>query len=199
MRVTKSLALLFPALSLGIALTAAAESRKVIRLSGDFSFLSDAPLEKIQGTAEGATAIVYTDLDDLTRTTGTVVVPVASLKTGNSIRDDHLKSSNWLDAATYPEIKFTISAVTGVKSEQRGAVLVTTGLVKGIFTLHGVSKELETPVTVKWKGDRVKASISFTVRLGDHALRGNKGIVGSKVGETIEIKGILTGRAKDAQ
>lgn len=198
MGVTRSFAFLASMLAFAIAFPAAAQSRKVVQLSGDLSFLSDAPLEKIQGTAEGATATISTDLSDFTRTTGTVVVPVASIKTGNSIRDDHLKSDSWLDAAAYPEIKLTITGVSGVKSEQRGAVLVTSGMVRGTFSLHGVSKDLETPVTVKWKGEKVKASISFTVRLGDYAVKGKKGIVGSKVGDTIEITGNLTGRMKDA-
>lgn len=176
---------------------AATAQRKVVTLTGSLRFLSDAPFEKIQGTAEGATATVTTDLADLSHTSGTIRVPVDSIQTGSPIRDEHVKGEEWLDGKNHPELRFVITEVTDVKSEQRGAVLVTSGTVRGNFTLRGVTRPLSAPVTVKWKGNRVKAMLHFLIRLGDFEIRGRQGIIGKKVGESIEIDGHLTGTSQD--
>lgn len=61
-------------------------------------------------------------------------VEVASLNTGNKMRDDHLRSPEFFDAAKLPDIKFE---TTGIKKDD-GEWVVT-----GQFTLHGVTKELK--------------------------------------------------------
>src|SRR5258705_7536077 len=79
-----------------------AGSRKALELQGEFQFLSEAPIERIHGTAAGA-GVVVTDLADLSRTSGAVSVPVATMKTGSPIRDQHLHGESWLDSASHPK------------------------------------------------------------------------------------------------
>lgn len=102
-------------------------------------------------------------------------VPVASLRTGIDLRDEHMRSEHWLDAARYPHIRFygdSIKELGPGKYE-----------VKGNFSMHGVDKPLTVVVDVvaispeqakaagmeakKW----VKVRASFVVRLSDHGIK----------------------------
>ena len=98
------------------------------------------------------------ELDNPEMTTATVSVPTSSLQTGIDLRDEHLHSENWLDAANNPNISFT---VTGVDAAS-GAVL-THGetadvTVEGNLTLNGVTRAVEVPAEVTFyriEGDEV--------------------------------------------
>jgi polyisoprenoid-binding protein YceI len=69
--------------------------------------------------------------------TATVTIKVASIDTGNADRDGHLRSADFFDAETYPEITFV---TTGVKRLDDATWAVT-----GDLTIKGVTK----PVTVE--------------------------------------------------
>ncbi len=49
---------------------------KELEFTGDFVFLSEAPVETIEGTVPGAKGHVTTNTEDLSQTTGTISVPV---------------------------------------------------------------------------------------------------------------------------
>ncbi len=61
----------------------------------------------------------------------------ASIHTGIEKRDDHLKSPDFFDAATNPEIKFKS---TGLQSKESDKYILT-----GDLTMHGVTK----PITLE--------------------------------------------------
>ncbi|MFN3198790.1 MAG: YceI family protein [Bradymonadia bacterium] len=193
-RRTRIMSALFCALTLGATVASAAP--KKVDLAGQFEFVSDAPLEKIFGTAPEVKGTVETDFDNLAATKGTLTVPVASMKTGNDTRDEHLRSAEWLDAEKFPNITFEIEKAEVKGTEAKGEVKIATLHATGKFTLHGVTTPMTTPVTVKWKGDKVKVEATFEVKLADYQVKGKDGVVGKKVGETIQIKGALKGVAK---
>lgn len=62
-------------------------------------------------------------------------IDVASIDTGNDKRDDHLRSSDFLDAKKFPAMKFESTSVKGTAESFK---------VNGNLTLHGVTK----PVTL---------------------------------------------------
>ena len=165
-----------------------------------FEWLSEAPMEKIKGTAPGVTGKLSVDPADLTKTTGTLTVPVASMKTGNPIRDGHLQSADWLDAKKFPNITLKIVKVSGCRA--KGAK--GTCKVAGEFTCHGVTKRITADAEITWKkgsaktarkapGDWVKMKTEFTIALADYKVAGKQGVVGNKVGKTIKIWGTLYG------
>ncbi|MCA9525033.1 MAG: YceI family protein [Myxococcales bacterium] len=186
MRSLIALALFAPAVALAAPQTA--------ELAGEMKFVSDAPLEKIVGTASGAGALTV-DLDDMTTLQATITVPVASMKTGNDQRDDHLRSPEWLDAAQFAEITFVASAAKVTKPTTGDDVKEAEVEVTGKFTLHGVSTDMTAPATLKWKGDKLKITTKFQVKLDAYNIKGRDGVVGSKVGTNIDVdvslKGVL--------
>src|SRR6185369_2728816 len=105
-------------------------------------FKLDAPLESINGSASGISGTVLFDPANPAATTGKIVVATDSLTVPNPMQKEHMHSVNWLDAAKYPEITFEAKSFANVKTETN----VTTADVTGIFSLHGVSKEITTPI-----------------------------------------------------
>ncbi|MCA9543107.1 MAG: YceI family protein [Myxococcales bacterium] len=160
---------------------------------GQFKFTSKAPKEDIFGTAPGKAALTG-DAKDLTTLKGTISVPVAGMQTGNAMRDDHLRSATWLDAAQFAEITFTVKSVAVAKSEDKGKFIEAELKVTGDFTLHGVTKEITAPATIKIKPDgKAKITTDFTIALADYKVEGKAGVVGDKVGTSIACGATLTG------
>lgn len=175
--------------------TSAWAAPSTLDLKGQVKFISDAPGERIVGTAEGAGALTL-DPADPKSLKGALTVPVAGMKTGNDIRDEHLRSATWLDAAQHPEISFTLESVEVVEQKEKGAIKLAKLKVKGKFKLHGVETPLDAPATLKSKGDKFKLSTEFQIKLADYSIKGKSGVVGDKVGETIDISATFKGELR---
>jgi polyisoprenoid-binding protein YceI len=158
----------------------------------NITFDSQADIETIVGTTNKAKGVVKADLE---KGSGSVAlsVPVASLKTGIDLRDEHLRSAQWMDADKFPEITF-VSKKVERDGDSKNRVKVT-----GDFSMHGVSKEMT--VKVEWKeltpesikkagfpdGRWLKFSTEFPVKLADHGVKIPDGGIG-KVAESWNVK-----------
>lgn len=165
-----------------------------------FTWNSDAPLEKIKGSSEGVTGSFTIDPRNLSSIRGTITSKVSTMKSGNATRDEHLKSAQWLDAARFPDITFRITSISGIKVSKN----VARGTAKGSFTMHGITKQISIPFSLTYldasaatarraPGDLVMLTADFTISLRDFKVAGQKGLIGSKVGEKIKIKAQLFG------
>lgn len=95
-------------------------------------------------------------------------VKTASVNTGVAARDKHLISPDFFDVEKYPEIKFeTLSA------RKDGEEWV----VKGRFTLHGVTREIdlrgtiEGPVKDPWGKTRIGLTAATTINRQDYGIK----------------------------
>jgi polyisoprenoid-binding protein YceI len=79
------------------------------------------------------------DADDPSRSTLNLTIKAASIDTANTDRDNHLRTSDFLDVANHPEIKF---ASTRVEPVGDGRFKVT-----GDLTIRGVTR----PVTIDFE------------------------------------------------
>ena len=78
--------------------------------------------------------------DDYSTLQMEAVIQVNSIDSNNETRDGHLKGQIWLDAATYPEIRFVSKKVT---QDAEGKYMMT-----GNFTIKGVTKEVNFPIEI---------------------------------------------------
>jgi polyisoprenoid-binding protein YceI len=186
-------------------LSVAASGSKRITLNNavganQFVWVSDAPMEKIQGTAEGVAGTITLDPKNLSTLRGTISAQVSTMKSGNGTRDGHLKGDQWLNAAKFPTISFTVSSVSNIKVSGNSA----TGTATGTFSMHGKTKQMSIPFKLTYidesaktraraPGDLMMLTSDFKVSLKDFAVAGAQGLVGSKVGETIVISAKLFG------
>lgn len=123
-------------------------------------------------------------------------IPVAQLKTGIKLRDEHLRGADWLDEKAHKMIVFESSKAT--KKDDK------TWTVEGNLTLKGISKPLTMDVAVteipaedikkaNW-GERpgVRCTGDFTIKLGDYGIKIPEA-AGGKVSESLAVNIFLVG------
>ncbi len=90
------------------------------------------------GEFRGLKGTVKFDPENLPASKFDCTVAIDSINTGNGMKNTHAKSAKWLDADTYPVIRFTSESIK--KS--------TTGYdATGILDFHGVQKKITIPFT----------------------------------------------------
>jgi len=121
----------------------------------------------------------------LKQATGTI--QAKSVDTGVERRDNDLRSPSFFDAAKFPTITFQSKRVEG-----QGAQTV----VIGDFTMHGVTKELSLPVTIKgpikdpWGNTRIGFQTRTKLNRKEYGLKYNQALEtgGLVVGDEIELE-----------
>ncbi len=119
------------------------------QLSGDYTIdpshsrigfvARHAMVTKVRGAFNDVDGRLHIDGSDPTQSRGTVVIKAASIDTRNADRDAHLRSNDFLDMETYPEIRFVSTAVEHVGGSEYD--------VTGDLTIKGVTK----PVTIRFE------------------------------------------------
>jgi polyisoprenoid-binding protein YceI len=90
------------------------------------------------GEFSGLKGTIQFDENDLAGSKFDATIDVASINTGNGMKNTHAKSEKWFDAQKYPLIRFTSSAITKTASGYEA---------KGTLDMHGVQKEIAIPFT----------------------------------------------------
>lgn len=171
--------------------------------SNQVSFTSAAPLEDITGVCNKVSGECRLDPRHVESFTGRFSIRVADMRTGIDLRDEHLRSVDWLDAKENPEIVIEVKRIDDVK--KTGAATASLKLV-GECTIHGKTRPIEIPATLayldespetqkKVKGDLVRVRGEFRVKLSDYGVAGPKGseMIGLKVSDEIEIRAAVYG------
>jgi len=176
------------------------------------TFESKAPLEDIIGTSNHVTGyIVFDPKHPKSGVRGKLMVPVASLTTGIPMRDEHLQSETWLNAAAHPYISMTIRKASTIRTVKSTKEFATYAMkVEGEFSMNGHTKKISIPVKVtylkesentqmKLPGDLLAGRAEFELALADFGIKGMKGVIGSKVSETISVKLSFMGSSQASQ
>jgi polyisoprenoid-binding protein YceI len=114
-------------------------------------FKVDAPLEAVNGTANGVSGMVTFDPENPAATKGKIVVTTKSMTVPNAMQNTHMHGPDWLDATKHPEITFEAKELKNAKTQGD----VTTADVVGTFTLKGVAKEITAPVKLTFLKDKL--------------------------------------------
>lgn len=93
----------------------------------------------VHGAFVDYTGEIHIDTDDVTKSTARIEIQAASIDTGNKMRDDHVRNSDFLDVESYPTLTFVSTG-----AEQTGE---DTYRVHGDLTIKGVTK----PVSIDWE------------------------------------------------
>lgn len=97
-----------------------------------------AMVTKVRGAFNDFDGVITVDAVNPERSTVELAVKVASIDTRNADRDQHLRTNDFFDAPTYPEITFKSSRVDQV---DEGHFIVI-----GDVTIRGVTKEISIPL-----------------------------------------------------
>ena len=167
------------------------------------TFISTTPLEDISGMSTDVWGTVSFDVADVKNTLkGEILISTASLKSGIDLRDEHIRSADWLDAEQFPTISFKIKEINGIEKIEDNKLKVN---VLGEFTVHGVTKEVESEVTLvyleenemtkmKMPGDLLGVRAKINFNLSDYGVQHMA--LGKKVSDKIEINVNIVGSNK---
>jgi len=134
--------------------------------------------QKVSGTA------TY-DPADPSKTTLNATIDASSVDTRVQMRDNDLRSPNFLDVQKYPNITFQSKSV---RSAGTGKLQIT-----GDLTIHGVTKEVvldvdgpSAPIKDPWGNQRIGASASTKINRQDFGVKGAPAAVGDDIVITID-------------
>ena len=142
----------------------------------------------VKGTFTDVQGAVIFDEAEPEKAAVNIQIATASVDTGNKKRDDHLRSPDFFDLASYPVMSFVSKEVTvanGIPTQ-----------INGELTLHGKTRavtldveEFSPTITDPWGNTRRGASASTTINRKDFGLTWNKALEagGVVVGEEVRI------------
>ena len=141
---------------------------------------------RVRGNFNDFDGQVDIDTTNKTLTSANVTISTASVDTRNTKRDNHLKSADFFDVETYPEITFISKSVSGSDMD------IT---VVGDLTIKGITKEIilngaYVGATVDpWGNQRAGFAATGKVDRRDFGLTWNKALEagGVVVGNMIEL------------
>ncbi len=157
-------------------------------------FKLDAPLEAINGSANGLSGTVTFDPAAPAATKGKIVVAAASLHVPNPMMKQHLHGEQWLNVAKHQEITFEAISLSNVKTTGDS----TTADVIGTLSIKGVAKQVTAPVKFTYlkdklgartngqmQGDLLVIRSTFAIKRSDFGI--NPKAPEDKVADTIEL------------
>jgi polyisoprenoid-binding protein YceI len=125
------------------------------------------------------------DPADPSKTALDATIEAASVDTRVDMRDNDLRSPNFLDAQKYPTITF--------HSKQAKAAGAGKLQIVGDLTIHGVTKEVvldvdgpSAPMKDPWGNQRIGATASTKINRHDFAVNGAPSVVGDDIAITID-------------
>jgi polyisoprenoid-binding protein YceI len=140
---------------------------------------------KVSGSA------VY-DSADPSKDTLEATIEASSVDTRVEMRDNDLRSPNFLDVQKFPTITFHSKQA---KAAGSGKLQIT-----GDLTIHGVTKEVvldvdgpSEPIKDPWGNQRIGASASTKINRKDFGVNGAAGAVGDEITITIDAELIQPG------
>jgi len=144
-------------------------------------------ISNVHGKFTGLKGSVDFDQAKPSATTIEATISAATVDTGESKRDEHLKSPDFFDVAKYPSLVFKSKSVTKTGDNEYK--------VAGDLTIHGVTKpvvlDVEATPEMKdpWGNSRFGASATTRVNRPDFGLTWNKALEtgGVLVGDDIDI------------
>jgi len=146
----------------------------------------------VRGAFTKVSGTVQYDPANLSKSSIQTTIEAASVDTRVEMRDNDLRSPNYLDVQKYPTITFKSK-----KIEAAGAGKLK---VTGDLTIHGVTKEVvldvdgPTPAMKDpWGNQRMGASATTKINRMDFGVAGAPGMVGDEITLTIDIEMIKPG------
>lgn len=147
-------------------------------------------VSKTSGTFSDVTGKIVIDRSNLANSSVDAKINLLSVNSSLAKRDEHIKKSDYLDVEKFAEMSFV--------SKKVEAKTATEGLMTGLLTLHGVSKEMTIPFKVlgfgpdAWGGFRSGFEAHTTIKASDFGfgwgLKPN-----ASVGDDIEVTLLIEG------
>jgi len=150
-------------------------------------------ISKTRGRFTSYDVTIITNEDPL-RSSVTASIDLASIYTGNEMRDNHLRTADYLEVEKYPTMSYRS---TGIRQGDDGWI------IDGDLTLHGVTRQVPLDVEANgfgsdaWGGQRAGFTATAEINRSDFGidistpLEAGGVVVGDKVSISLEIQAVL--------
>lgn len=138
-----------------------------------------AMVTKVRGKFDDFSVEFSLDAENPANSTATVNIEVKSVNTGNEQRDEHLRTNDFFDMPSFPNITFASTAINHTGDDSFD--------VTGDLTIKGITKEITIPftfeglVTDPWGNSRVGFEGSIDVQRKDWNITWNNPLAGGGV------------------
>ncbi|MCH2234180.1 MAG: YceI family protein [Crocinitomicaceae bacterium] len=159
-----------------LAATNYAQELKVKMEGVKIDFVAD--MQNTSGSVSGFVAKILFNTDDLASSVITGTVSVKTLETGNTKRDEHLKSADYFDAETYPTMSFTSGEIKlmgdhfemigkmkikNIEREEKISFTFVDNIFSAECTIQAANYDLGSFAKKKPENTNVKISMSIPV------------------------------------
>ncbi|HMX39396.1 MAG TPA: YceI family protein [Saprospiraceae bacterium] len=167
------------ALALLLAASVTGHAQKYFTRDAKIKFNSDSKVEKVEAVNKTGTCV----LDAATGKTEWKVL-IKGFNFEKALMQEHF-NENYLESGKFPNSTFlgTITNLSDVKFAQDGTYKVN---VKGKMTMHGVSKDIEVPGTIKVSGGNLEISSNIKVACSDYNIT-IPSVVADKLSNVIDV------------
>ncbi len=162
-----------------LALSQALAQDKYFTKSGQITFFSGTPMENIEAKNSNATSVL-----DARSGKMEFAVLMKAFKFEKALMEEHF-NENYVESGKYPKASFAgvISNIDEIDFKKDGTYKVK---VKGNLTIHGVTKEIESPGTITVQNGVVKANSVFNVAPEDYKIEIPK-LVRDKIAKQVKV------------
>ncbi len=160
-------------LSILFSFTSFAQEKYVTK-KGVINFEASVPsFEEVKAKNNAVTAILNSDNGEIA-----ALALMKGFRFKNALMEEHF-NENYIESDDYPKAKFKGKLIDFDKNN-----IIEKYQVKGILTLHGTSKEIETTATVSKDGETISITASFETKPEDFKIK-IPGIVSKKIAKEI--------------
>ncbi|WP_405628741.1 YceI family protein [Streptomyces sp. NBC_00016] len=145
-------------------------------------------ISSVRGRFTEFSAAIEVAPDDIAKSRVEAVIRAASIDTGNAMRDTHLRSADFLDVETYPEITYRSAGLTPAGPDR--------WTVHGELSLHGVARPVDLELAClgtgsdPWGGTRAAFRATTELHREDFAMNYNQVVQAgiAAIGTTLKVE-----------
>lgn len=154
-------------------------AQKYVGKNGNITFFSETPVENIEAKSAEVGSAFDAKTGDLI-----VQVPIKSFKFEKSLMQEHF-NENYMESDKFPKatLKGNIFEAEKIDYKKDASYKV---VAKGQLTIHGVTKDVTVPGTLKVSKGKISIDAKFNVRCADYNIKIPK-LVMVKIAEEIQV------------
>jgi polyisoprenoid-binding protein YceI len=157
---------------------------RILPEASEVIFRASSRLMNAEGRFRRFSGEIVVDTRDLATARITLAIQADSIDTGIGMRDNHLRSEDFLDVRKFPTITFESQRIEG--SGQRANVY-------GRLTIHGVTREIAVPVEVRLSDVALVSSGEFVISRRDYGIEYESFI--NPIGDDVRVSFTFRARA----
>lgn len=166
-------------IAVAVLLGSTLSAQKIFTKTGEITFHSDAPMEKIEAVNSKATSVIDTESGAMQWS-----VLIKAFGFEKALMEEHF-NENYMESSKYPKALFKgqIDNIAEIDFNTVGEFMVD---VSGSLTIHGISKDISTKGLIKVTDSGINGTCNFKALLSDYNIE-IPAVVADNISKTVDI------------